>query len=131
MLYEKFCTPKELNIITLFSIGTDFSLNDYLISKEVPTSIISLSSVMADQLLDHLGVSKLLSDTPCNRSSFDGTLSGFEIGNYYNMLIFSLFVLSRFPIRFSSTLSSRYTINHVLVGNNHFRLKLLIIGVGL
>lgn len=64
--------------ISLLMIG--FSLNDYLISKGIPISISSLSSVMADQLLDHLGVSKFFSETPCNRTSFAGTASGFEIG---------------------------------------------------
>lgn len=79
----------------MFSIDTDFSLNDYLISKGIPTSISSMSSVLADQLLDHLGVSKFFSDTPCNRSSFAGTLSGFEIGTLFKLkyLICRLFPL--------------------------------------
>lgn len=117
----------------MFLIDTDFSLNDYLISKGIPTSTSSLSSVLTDQLLDHLGVSKFFSDTPCNRSSFAGTISGFEIGTLFKLRYVDFFPLfiCMFPISFLSTTSSRNTISHVLVIEEiqHFRLKLLIIAV--
>ncbi|XP_062579219.1 uncharacterized protein LOC134241150, partial [Saccostrea cucullata] len=56
-----------------------FSLNDYLISKGIPTSITSLSSILADQLLDYLGVGSFFNDIPCNQSNFARTASGFTL----------------------------------------------------
>jgi hypothetical protein len=61
-------------------IFTGFDFDDFLSSKGLSSSIITLPRLFSEQLLETLGVKGFFSDTPCNRSNYAATSSGFEIG---------------------------------------------------
>ena len=45
-------------------------------------SVSTVPALIADQLLERLGVKGFLLSKPCNRSDYTATSSGFEIGLY-------------------------------------------------
>nr|XP_022320681.1 uncharacterized protein LOC111122936 [Crassostrea virginica] len=59
-----------------------FDFNSFLKSKDVEPSVSTVPALIADQLLERLGVKGFLLSKPCNRSDYTATSSGFEIGLY-------------------------------------------------
>lgn len=60
-----------------------FTFSDFLTRKGLPGSTTDLQTLVAEQLMEELGVGGFFSASSCDRANYTAALaSGFEIGKY-------------------------------------------------